>query len=135
MKLIACLALCLGLGLTSFGQNVVPNAKVAGTYSLEELQSKSDAEIAKLNFLANHLCIIQDANEKTAPLSELNLVNPDGTSLSEDVTTETFNPLLYGIEPQEQNQYFSIANGTKSLFVYSSARIDVLFARQQTNQK
>jgi hypothetical protein len=85
--------------------------------------------------MADNLCIIQDANEKSANHASLDLVAPDGTTVPADVTTTSFNPLLYGIEPQENNQYYSIANGTKTLFVYSKERFEVLFNRFMVNQK
>lgn len=84
--------------------------------------------------MADHLCIIQDATDKNANHPTLNLTSSDGSSLPSDVTTESFNPLLYGIEPQLNNQYYSIANGTKTLFVYSTERFEVLYERFLVNQ-
>lgn len=109
--------------------------KVLEAYSDQKLAALETSEITKLNFMADHLCIIQDANEKSANLPVLNLVATDGLTLPATVTTESFNPLLYGIEPQENNQYYSIANGTKTLFVYSIERFEVLFNRFMVNQK
>jgi hypothetical protein len=135
MKPISLLSFCLLLVLNSFGQGTTPGAKLTAAYSTQQLSAMESAEIEKMNFVADHLCIIQDANEKTASLPVLNLVAPDGTVVPADVNTETFNPILYGIEAQQQNQYYSIANGTKTLFVYSNERLDVLYARFKANQK
>lgn len=135
MKSISLLSLGLLLVLSSFGQSATPGTKLSAAYTPAQLSAMESTEVARLNFMADNLCVIQDANEKTANLPVLNLVAADGTAVPADVTTATFNPLLYGIEPQENNQYYSIANGTKTLFVYSTARFEVLYNRYKTNNK
>jgi hypothetical protein len=134
MKSIALLTFCICFVLSSFGQSGIPGPKLSAAYSNQKIASLENSEIIKLNFMADHLCIIQDATDKNANHPTLNLTSSDGSSLPADVTTESFNPLLYGIEPQLNNQYYSIANGTKTLFVYSTERFEVLYERFLVNQ-
>jgi hypothetical protein len=135
MKPISLLSFCLLLVLNSFGQNNSLGTKLSQAFTTEQLSAMEPEQIAKLNFMADHLCIIQESNAKSSNLPTLDLVAPDGTTIDSNVTTETFNPLLFGIEPQNDNQYYSIANGTKTLFVYSTARFEVLYNRFVANQK
>jgi hypothetical protein len=129
MKSISLFALALLLSAGLSAQSVQPSAKVAEAISAGVLEVNATPKgLAYLNFMADNLCIIQDSHEKAANLPVLDI------PVSSDVTTASFNPLMYNIQPHAtENQYYLIADGTKTLFVYSQQRLEVLYSRHTAN--
>lgn len=127
LLLIALFASILGMN----AQQANNSLKVTAAFTAKQISSMTEEDLKWKNFIADNMCIINEmpADKKSGfPVIDL------GNQV--DANTATFNPLLTGIVPNElENQYFAIAGTSRTLFVYSKARLDVLYQRYQANQK
>jgi hypothetical protein len=115
-----------------FGQEASTGEdKLAAAFTPQQLASLTTEDMAWKAFLADNMCLINPvSDDKAANMAEINL----GTQQS--ATSETFNPFLQDIQPLEnEHQYFRIAGTDKTLFVYSKARLLVLYERYKQNHK
>lgn len=129
---VVVLALC---SLGAIGQSANTGKKPGGNSTGKTVQPSNTEHPDWQNFLATHMCIIHDVDaEKALGYTEITLENPGNIDLN-SLTTETFNPLQFNITPlPNEQQYLHIAGTSKVIFVYSKARLDVLFERYLTNK-
>ena len=128
--------LFLVLCMQANAQSEVVGKKVADAYNAATLDKMTESEIRWQNFLAEKMCIIHNSStDKPGSFTEITLQSAGGDNLSE-LTTETFNPLVYGITPlPSEHQYLKIMGTDKIIFVYSMDRLLVMYNRHLTNLK
>lgn len=132
MKKIYLLYIALFAGV--FGMNAQQSTvspKVAAAYSAKQISAMTQEELSWKSFIADNMCIVNEVNEeKSVGLAAINVGNQT------ELTTSAFNPLLINLEPLEHdNQYYLIEGSSKTLFVYSKDRLNVIYQRAQKNKK
>lgn len=128
--------LALVLAIQVNAQSEVAGKKVVEAFGQSEVVKMNEGEILWQNFLADKMCIIQEiSTDKNVDYTEISLTGSGKLNLSE-LTTENFNPFVYGITPiQSEHQYLKIAGSDKIIFVYSMDRLRVMYERHLTNLK
>lgn len=132
MKKTYLLILTLLAGVfTMNAQQSTNSPKVMAAFSQQQISSMSQDDLAWKNFIADNMCIIGDVTaDKAAGFTSISVGNQSAA------TTATFNPLLLNIQPLEHdNQYFIIEGTSRTLFVYSKDRLNVMYQRAQLNKK
>lgn len=104
-------------------QHTNVSAKVLAAFTQSQIAAMSEEELAWNTFIADNMCVIsQMTPEKTEGFTTIEVGNQT------DATTETFNPLLINLQPLEhQNQYYIISGTTRTLFVLSKDRLNIMY--------
>ncbi len=112
-------------------QRPTASQKTSAAFNAKQLSSLSDEDLRWKNFIADNMCVISEMpEEKTSGLATIDLGSQS------QCTTESFNPLLLNIQPlADSHQYFKIAGSSNALFVYSKARLEIMYQRTNKNNK
>jgi len=105
--------------------------KVSAALNAKQISAMTAEELSWTSFIADNMCIISEmTEEKTAGFTTIDVGNQTGA------TTVTFNPLLINLQPLEHdNQYYMIQGTSKTLFVYSKDRLNVMYQRTLKHKK
>lgn len=123
------------MALTASAQTIEPSQKL--TEAGISVMGKSVEEVMLMNFMANRMCVVEHNPEKAAVLADFTKgYTVMSLQEAETVTSATFNPFKYGLQPlPNQHQYFRLGDTGKTLFVYSKSRVDLMYEREVLNNK
>ena len=132
MKKIYLLYIALFAGVVGMNaQQASISPKVSAALNAKQISAMTAEELSWTSFIADNMCIISEmTEEKTSGFTTIDVGNQTGA------TTVTFNPLLINLQPLEHdNQYYMIQGTSKTLFVYSKDRLNVMYQRTLKHKK
>ncbi|MEO0403624.1 MAG: hypothetical protein AAF193_02010 [Bacteroidota bacterium] len=124
-KFLLVFGLCFFAIAMGYSQDYPKLKQAHGDQYQEFVTNHNEAELEKLEAFATVGWIITDAKE-TADYPSI-AISPE--------QLESFNPLMFNLNPSEEHQYFRIDGTNQVLIVFSQSRQKVLVQRFLANKK